>query len=107
MILNLVLLALCTVVADSQSATFCGLISRDEASGAGGYFQANFAPGVAQYAYSLDLSDFDLSSLGDDAATCDLSQGLDWHIHTYWTEAEQSAAGAACSTCGGHYDPSL
>jgi hypothetical protein len=84
--------------------TFCGKVSANEASGASGYFQLNFLEGMSQYGYHLDLSNFDFDGAGVDSCG---SAGLTWHLHTYWTEEAQSAAGAQCSQAGGHYDPNL
>ena len=36
--------------------------------------------------------------------TCDISDGLVYHIHSYWNDAETSST-TTCGDTGGHYDP--
>ncbi len=79
---------------------FCANIQPSEASGANGFVALQVASGQAMYDFSVDLTNF--------ATTCDLSQGLKYHVHSYWTNAtSNSAANGFCGTAGLHYDPNL
>ena len=63
------------------------------------YFQMSVDGGSASYEYKLDLSTLD--------TTCDLSQGLSYHFHTYWTDPTATASTTSCGDTGGHFDPYL
>ena len=70
-----------------------------------GYFQMKVNHGVGSYSFSLDMSEF------ADATTCDLSNGLYYHLHTSWNDDEK-VSGLGSDDCsstitGGHYDPNL
>lgn len=84
-------------------ADYCATFQAKDAGGVDGIFSMNVENGTALYRYNLDVSSFDP---GD----CDLSEGLSYHIHTYWTNTSTtSGAGAYCgaSYTGGHFDPNL
>jgi hypothetical protein len=88
-----------------SGSKYCASIDSTTASGASGYFSIQFSPGLANYSYLLDLTHFD-------AGTCDLSLGLTYHIHSYWTNTSvSSSANSFCGTgstyAGGHFDPNL
>jgi hypothetical protein len=63
------------------------------------FFQMSVDGGSASYEYKLDLSGLD--------TTCDLSQGLTYHFHTYWTDDAAKASTSTCGDAGGHFDPFL
>ena len=90
------------------SATTCytALLDPASASGASGSFQMEYvANSRATYTYKLDLTSFT-----GYASTCNPSNGLSYHAHSYWTNATADAgANALCGAAytGGHYDPSL
>lgn len=82
---------------------FCATFDAKDAGGVEGYFNMQLGNGSASYRYSLDLSSFD-------AQGCNLSEGLNYHIHSYWTNTSTtSGANAYCgsSFTGGHFDPNL
>jgi hypothetical protein len=68
-------------------------------TGVTGYFETKYSSGQAVYKYEIDLSKF--------VTSCDLSQGLSYHFHTYWTDAKFGASTTTCADTGGHYDPFL
>lgn len=83
---------------------YCGYIDRSEAQGAHGYFMMKSGKGEMAYSMRIDMSKFNNS--GD----CDLSQGISYHIHSYWTNSSvDSSAGDYCGSdyTGGHFDPGL
>ena len=93
-----------------NAQTFCGQFDTTEANGANGYIELLYSGGDAKYSFNVDLSNFDFSADGlTGIDNCDISNGLSWHIHTYWTSTTTtSAAGPdGCTSTSGHYDPSL
>jgi len=85
-----------------RSSTYCAQFSNTSAAGARGYFQLTILNGTASYEFWLDLTDY--------TTTCDISQGLTYHIHSYWlNDSVTSSANAFCgsSYTGGHFDPNL
>jgi hypothetical protein len=87
----------------TSGSKYCASIDSSTASGASGYFSMQIFPGKANYSFFLDLTHFD-------TGTCDLSIGLSYHIHTYWTNTSvTSSANSFCGAAyaGGHYDPNL
>ena len=85
-----------------SSSEYCATISGEEASGASGYVALKVGDGSAQYAFDLDLSDF--------STTCDLTNGLTYHVHSFWNNGTTvSSADDFCgsSYTGGHYDPNF
>ena len=83
---------------------YCGSIRPSETGGAVGYVALQIAEGVAKYAFTLDLSNFQPSQ------PCNYNEGLNFHIHSYWTNTLQnSSSNANCgsSFTGGHYDPNF
>lgn len=62
--------------------------------------------GEGQHTLQLDLSGF--TTLPE---TCDLTQGLTYHLHSFWDDASATLSGdnAACAlaSTGNHYDPYL
>jgi len=83
---------------------YCATISPSEALGASGYFAMDISNGVGKYAYYLDISQMS-------TYYCQYpSQGLAYHLHSYWLfyyYAQSGAGWQACSSTitGGHYDP--
>jgi hypothetical protein len=67
-------------------------------AGVEGFFQMTMQNGYANYEYKVDLSTL--------VTSCDLSQGLTYHVHTSWTDSA-SASTTTCGNAGGHYDPFL
>lgn len=99
---SLLLLVSATI---SNSSNYCAEIDSHESNGAKGHFAMQISSGRATYSYRVDLTKFDL-----DDQLCDLSQGMYYHIHSYWVSSNDSAAGATlcgASNTGGHYDPNL
>ena len=83
---------------------YCGYIDRSEAEGAHGYFMMKSGKGEMAYSMRIDMSKF--SNSGE----CDLTQGISYHIHSYWYNASvDSSASDYCGSdyTGGHYDPGL
>eukprot|EP01041_Mallomonas_annulata_P008435 gene8435-17394_t len=83
-------------------SNYCSYFSNNTAAGASGWFSLSLNNGSAKYDFFLDLTDFHTE--------CDLSEGLQYHIHSYWTNSSvSSSANDFCgkSFTGGHYDPNL
>eukprot|EP01031_Cornospumella_fuschlensis_P029834 gene29834-36024_t len=96
----LCLLVAAAVVAQDQ---YCGSVDPATASGASGSFAMQIYNGVGQYSFNLDLNEY----IG---YNCNFTQGLSYHIHTFWkNDSVSSSAGSFCgaSFCGGHYDPNF
>ena len=88
------------ILVDGVSQNFCAEFKAIEAGGATGYFAAIIDESTAKYTYDLELSQLSTS--------CDLSKGLYYHIHNYWTlSSKVSAEGDSCLTTGYHYDPNF
>lgn len=68
-------------------------------AGIDGFFQMTFDSGSANYDFKFDLTGFE--------TTCDLSQGLTYHVHSFWTDETGRASTTTCGDAGGHYDPYL
>lgn len=62
--------------------------------------------GEGQHTLELDLTDFSAMP-----GTCDVAQGLTYHIHSFWNGTSEALSGdnAACGLAftGNHYDPYL
>ena len=86
---------LCLNAAGASSGFTAGF---DEKTGVTGYMQLKIQPAEMFYSYSLDFTNY--------ATTCDLSQGLSYHIHSFWTD-ETATSSTSCADAGGHYDPYL
>jgi hypothetical protein len=74
-----------------------------DTAGVSGYFNMNIENGTALYKFSIDMSKFD-------PGTCDISDGLTYHIHSYWTNTSTtSGANGYCGVpyTGNHFDPNL
>ena len=104
-VLGLLLLMVLSLVNPSlsDSSYYCAAFESDDVNG---YFQMQHTgQGVAYYTLGVDL----LS--GFNASTCDLSGGLQYHIHTVWknTSTYGSVGATYCgsSYTGSHYDPNL
>jgi hypothetical protein len=67
-----------------------------DAGGARGYFGMKITDSLAIYNWNIDVRNFN--------TTCDISDGLVYHIHSYWNDAEYSST-TTCGDTGGHYDP--
>jgi len=97
---GLLVLLLCALSLSSNY--YCALFETDEVSG---YFQfEHTGKGYAKYTFAVDLSNYN-------ASTCDFSSGIEYHIHTTWTNSStnSSSGGVYCGAkyTGGHYDPNL
>uniref|UniRef100_A0A7S4DBL7 Superoxide dismutase copper/zinc binding domain-containing protein n=1 Tax=Heterosigma akashiwo TaxID=2829 RepID=A0A7S4DBL7_HETAK len=82
---------------------YCAEVSSSDSAGASGYFYTTIGLGWAKHKFSLDLTDFNASS-------CDLTEGLSYHIHSYWTDDSTDSSyetGCGSTYTGGHYDPNL
>ena len=85
-----------------EAAEYTAHFINTTSGGASGFFRMNILNGSASYNFQIDLSNFDTS--------CDISQGLKYHIHSYWkNNASDSAANEQCGKIytGGHFDPYL
>jgi hypothetical protein len=71
----------------------------DPFTGVSGGIQMKITSVAMYYSYTLDLTNFE--------TTCDLSQGLSYHIHTYWKDESATSSIKTCGDAGGHYDPYL
>lgn len=83
---------------------YCGIFNPLTADGATGVVALQVSDGRAEFSFTLDLNDF------QPTAACDYTQGLTYHVHSYWTN--QSAFSSANGFCGasytgGHYDPNF
>jgi hypothetical protein len=100
--------ALLNVFLCTQSITatsdYCARFTSSEGTQMG-YFSMQIGDGQSSYSFNLDLSKFAAMT------SCDLSQGLYYHIHSYWAiDDKTSALGSTeCGSTytGGHYDPNL
>ena len=91
-----------TTVDVAISLHFCSEFNEKLTNGVSGLFQMDIVNGSASYQYALNFSEF--------STTCDLSKGLKWHIHSYWTNGALNSSflsGCAATFTGGHYDPNL
>jgi hypothetical protein len=73
-----------------------------ETGGITGFFNVKYDDSNvlrADYSFSVDLSKY--------TGTCDLSQGLGYHLHAEWIGANVTATGAGCTMAENHYDPYL
>lgn len=87
----------------SSQNQYCATIDPAYSSGATGYVSMQICNGYAIYDLHLDLTDFPSDIYG-----CDYSQGLNYHIHSYWFDNNANSSwGSDCgaSITGGHYDP--
>ena len=93
-LLALLLLLRVSLAHSVQSGSvYCAKISTDEASGASGYAALRVRDGSAHYAFELDLIDF--------STTCDLTNGLTYHVNSYWNNI--TTASSADDFCGSSY----
>lgn len=101
---GLVTLAIPTLA--TATSCYTAKLDPSSSSGASGFFQMEYAANSrATYTYNLDLTSFT-----GFASTCNPSNGLTYHAHSFWTNStSDSGANAFCgaSYTGGHYDPSL
>lgn len=87
---------------DWSETYYCADIKASQSNGAKGSFEMYYyLQNEAYYTYHLNLGDFD--------TTCDLGQGISFHIHSYWTNDTSSGALDYCgsSYTGDSYDPGL
>lgn len=95
---------LSTLICGALAATAYGsgnsyTASFDETTtGVFGAMMMKIAPAEMFFSYSIDFSNYE--------TTCDLSQGLTYHVHSFWTDSETSSI-KTCGDAGGHYDPYL
>ncbi len=87
--------ALATAAASTNSYTAS---FRPETTGVSGGIQLKLSAAEMFYSYSVDFTNFKTS--------CDLSQGLTYHVHSFWDDLETSST-TTCGSAGGHYDPYL
>lgn len=82
-----------------ESQSYCSIFKESE-SGVSGYFTINIdeAAGLSYYDFNVDLSSF--------STTCDTSNGLKYHIHSFWTNNAATSSNS-CGSCGNHFDPYL
>lgn len=75
-VIPFILLLLSARVHAVDDTYYCGQFDSDTTNGADGYFQIYSVDGVSTYTYEIDLKKF--------STTCDLNNGLTYHIHSYW-----------------------
>lgn len=81
---------------------YCATFDSSSSEGATGYFLLSIENGTSSHSFFLALNEF--------STTCDLNQGLAYHIHTNWlntTTMSSSNAYCAKALTGNHYDPNL
>ncbi len=84
-----VFLAVFLAVANASTHSYTSSLS---INGAMGYMRVQFdALSNAIYTVDLDMTDF--------KTTCDMTQGLTYHIHSFWTDASSNSA-TTCSDTG-------
>ena len=92
------------VISYPSSTSYCASFTTIS-SGVEGYFAMTIdeSSGLSYYDFKVDLSQY------SNPNSCDLSQGLKYHIHSYWTNttSSNSYGTASCGTTGGHFDPYL
>lgn len=100
LVLNIILF----VISYPLSTSYCASFDTSQ-SGVNGYFAMTIdeSAGLSYYDFKVDLSQY------SNPDSCDLSQGIKYHIHSYWTNTTSSNTygKAACGTTGGHFDPYL
>lgn len=104
MMRNIQILSLLSVAVGVFGGQYCATIDSSTADGAYGTVAMEIASGKVQYSVSLNLNGFTA------ATGCDYTQGLSYHIHTYWTNTTvSSSANGFCGAgfTGGHYDPNF
>jgi len=106
-----VLLLLSCFVFRCSSYEFCAMIDATESGGTSGYVSMSIADGVGRYSLYLDISSTPLP-LDAGGRVCNVTQGLTYHIHSYWNNIATNSAGlSVCGTstsgAGNHYDPHL
>lgn len=92
--------ALSTTPVTSQ---YCATVRSYESNQASGYFAMEITQGQALYQFKLNLTSY------QSLANCDLSNGLEYQLYTYWlnSSVSSSAGSTYCGSAftGGHYDP--
>lgn len=87
-------------IADLQSQKYCAHIESSAAQGAFGWFamEIDSTTGSATYKFKVDFTDY--------SGSCDVTKGVNYHIHTDWASSDDSSV-TQCgdSDTGGHYDP--
>jgi len=105
LLLQLLIINIIIILIDSfpSSQSYCSLFDIKE-SGVAGYFTITIDEntGLSYYDFNLDLTSYYKSNPN----TCNLSNGLKYHIHSFWTNNTATSSNS-CSTCGGHFDPYL
>lgn len=96
----------------SLGQQYCATLDPSLSSEATGFISLNIdtSSGQGKYFVQLDLANVDMSTLN---SQCDLTQGLSYHVHSYWenfaSDVTSASGGSACggANTGGHYDPNL
>ena len=107
LLLLLLLVTLQCSYAYPAQTSYCAAFNPRTSSGVAGFFAAtiNTAGGQAYYDFSINLNQYVQASTD---TKCDLSKGLKYHIHSYWSNSSTSAFGntyCGGSQTGAHYDP--
>lgn len=104
MIFAIAVLALAGVAQLTNAAQYCANILPGYTNGASGNVALQISEGSATYGLYLDLTNFTPNP------SCNLTQGLNYHIHSYWNnQTSSSASNSFCgaTNTGGHYDPNF
>lgn len=99
------------VLSYPAQTSYCASFNPATTNKVAGYFAAtiNTAEGLAYYDFSVNLSKYLAGVNGN--PSCDLSKGLKYHIHSYWTNSSSTSTYGA-NSCGAsqtssHYDPTF
>jgi len=102
MIYSVAVVVLAGLLQLCSAQQYCASFNPATASDVSGYVAMQITDGSASYGIYLDMTNF--------ATTCDLSQGLNYHVHSYWfNTSTTSASNGFCgdTNTGGHYDPNF
>lgn len=78
---------------------FCATFDSRMTGGAAGYFGIEIQNNTGFVWYHLDMANV--------TTTCDLKQGLKYHLHTAWSGYGALTSSSSCAAASGHYDPDL
>ena len=95
-------------LAEAATKSYCATVDPASSAGASGFFSMTITDGIGYYDTSLDISNFNQS---EKPVGCDFTNGISYHIHSYWNNASSTVSnfgpGCAAAHTGGHYDPGL
>ena len=90
----------CVALGFPSGTDFCATFEAASAGAQGGFaLRVDEAKGLSSYYFDIDTSKF--------STTCDLSKGLKYHIHSYWTSTSSSSSVCGNDVAGAHLDPNF